>query len=550
MQKPPLQKDSLHRPTAPKILRPQTQESITLANILLLQGPISFNDTYGFIPNNHTFLKGSPREKACIMHFLLMIADCHEAKQQFAFLEPAKGSGVIHFKTCDLSLFRDRAYVIASALSNMAGFEIVPRAEFLGFSAKSMNMMFRLSIYCIREQSKRLLRRLSFVDFNAMNGDTAFDLQDVGGEPSNGTFFDESLSTAVNPLLYRQMNTITAGKPPCSSNPNFAPGPLSQYCSAQISLISEDLDVDTLLAERISDIYGELLNAEKDQSYYESVVRCLTKHNYETKTPESEKISCPRTPASIGDALLLLQNLNRELQEIPSEAYTFLARMNSGNSPSELNIHDESVDIIYPEIQIEKLRELHETNIQPSSANFPLICAGAASLLRNTLSNEALHSVSQSLFLHPCTHAPDHPLSSHDYKKQLSDVQSSIKALQARITALRKDSSSNLHLVSTDTEDMFTEAILQALGGADGANTKISEHRRIEDSESTRDSRAGNRECLRMSLRATTRAQETDKLSSRLHKTFSGERQAIPVSTFVADSAEGRLLNTMYVGDE
>lgn len=53
-----------------------------------------------------------------------------------------------------------------------------------------------------------------------------------------------------------------------------------------------------------------------------------------------------------------------------------------------------------------------------------------------------------------------------------------------------------------------------------------------------------------MSLRATTRTQEIDKLSSRLHKTFSGGKQVIPVSTFVADGTEGRLSNTVYLGDE
>lgn len=547
---PSLQKDSLYKPNIPKILRPQTQESITLANILLLQGPISFYDKYGFTPNNYTFLKGTPREKACIMHFLLMIADCHEAKQQFAFLEPEKGSNVIQFRTCDLSLFRNRAYVIASALSNMAGFEIVPRAEFLGYSSKSMNMMFRLSIYCIREQSKRLLRRLSFVNFTTVNGDSTIDFQDGREELSNATFFDESLSVAANTLACRQSNTITAENPLYSMHLNFAPISSTPYCSAQISLLSDDLDVETLLAERISDIYRELLHSEKDHSYYESVVRCLTKHNYEIKVPEPDNIPCSRIPVNIRDALLLLQNLNRELQEIPFEAYNFLLQQNSSNNSSDFTENTSSVAIEYPEIQITKLRELHETNIQPSSANFPLICAGATSLLRRALSDETIYRISQSLFLTPPTGVPDHTPSSYDYKKQLLDIQSSIKALQARIVALRKGTSPELCSLSTETEDTFTQAILVALGGINHVNSKDSKHRHGEDSKDVHDLRTDDKERLRMSLRATARAQETDKLSSRLHKTFSGEKQVIHVSTFVADGTEGCLLNTMYVGDE
>lgn len=81
-------------------------------------------------------------------------------------------------------------------------------------------------------------------------------------------------------------------------------------------------------------------------------------------------------------------------------------------------------------------------------------------------------------------------------------------------------------------------------------STEASGHTNVENNEIARDSRVIDKERLRMSLRATTRAQETSRLSSRLHKTFSGESQTIPVSTFVADGVEGRLSNTVYLGDE
>lgn len=483
------------------------------------------------------------------MHFLLMIADYHEAQQQFAFLEPEKGSNVIRFRTCDLSLFRDRAYVIASALSNMAGFDIVPRSEFLGFSAKCMNMQFRLSIYCIREQSKRLLRRLSFVDLNTIEKDVTLDFHSAKGELSGTTFFDESMSTAINTLPSRYMSTAVTDKLPGNTRLDFSPGPLAPYCSAQIGLSSEELDIEALLAERISDIYQELLNSEKDQSYYEDVVRCLTKHNYETKTSGQEKISSPRIPANIEDTLFLLQNLSRKLQEIPFDAYAFLTQINEPRT-LQLKVEEKSTDMAYPEIQIAKLRELHGTRIQPSSANFPLICAGATSLLKTVLSTEALQGIGQSFFLHPHADMPGYVPPSCDYKRHLSDIQSSIKALQAQITSLRMDSSTALSSSSMDTGDIFTRAIFQALEGTMNMSTEASGHTNVENNEIARDSRAIDKERLRMSLRATTRAQETSKFSSRLHKTFSGKSQTIPVSTFVADGVEGRLSNTVYLGDE
>lgn len=548
MQKPLPQKGPSHRPVVPRILRPQSQETITLTNIFLLQESTLFSETYGFTPNSYTFMKGSPREKACIMHFLLMIADRHEAQQQFAFLKSEKGSNLIHFRTCDLSLFRDRAYVIASALSNMAGFEVVPRSEFLGFSAKYMNMVFRLSIYCIREQSKRLLRRLSFVDFSAMVENTATD-QSAKEGLSGATFFDESLNVAMSSPVIRQVSTVAAGASPGNAGLNFSPGPLVPYCSTQISFASEELDAEALLTERISDIYRELLNAEKDQAYYESVIRCLTRYNYEVMTPSSENVPRPRVPANIGDALCLLQALSKELQDIPLDAYTFLKQIGNTQSPG-LRLEDQSNEAAYPEIEISQLRELYETKVQPSSVNFPLICAGAVSLLRNALSDEALHSINQKLF--PCPHVdvPDHASPNCYYEKQLVGIQSSIKSLQAQITALRKDSNPGLHPSDTVMEDAFTEAILQALGDTENTSTNASNQRCIEDNRAVQDPRVVDKEQLRMSLRATARTWEVDKLSSRLHKTFSNGKQAIPVSTFVADGTEGRLSNTVYLGDE
>lgn len=548
MQKPLPQKGPSHRPAVPRILRPQSQEIVTLTNIFLLQESALFSETYGFTPNSYTFLKGSPREKACVMHFLLMIADRHEAQQQFAFLKPEKGSNLIHFRTCELSLFRDRAYVIASALSNMAGFEVVPRSEFLGFSAKYMNMVFRLSIYCVREQSKRLLRRLSSVDLSAMADGTDID-QAAKENLSGTTFFDESLNMPVNSPLIRQVSIAATGSSSSSARLNFSPGQLVPYCSTQISLALEELDVEALLAKRISDIYRELLNAEKDQACYESVIRCLAKHNYEVTTPGPESVPRPRVPSNIGDALRFLQALSKELQDIPLDAYIFLRQLGNIQSPG-LQLEDQSAEVTYPEVHLSQLRELYKTQVQPSSVNFPLICAGATSLLRSALSDETLHNINQRLFSCPRVDVPDHVSPNRNYEEQLLGVQSSIKALQAQITALRKDSNSSLQPPDTTVKDAFTEAILQALGDTENASSSAGNQHCIEDNRTIRDPRIADKERLRMSLRATTRTQEIDKLSSRLHKTFSGGKQVIPVSTFVADGTEGRLSNTVYLGDE
>ncbi|TNJ26560.1 hypothetical protein GMRT_16379 [Giardia muris] len=137
---------------------PPLAASLALQNVWLLQGEYTFEQVYGFTPGPQTFLQGTPREKACLLHHLLLAAD-PSLSTRFSYLR-TPGTSTIRFRPSDVALFREHALEETTRLSPLAGYSPISKAHFLAFSLSNLDLFLLLSTYAVREQTKRLYHRM------------------------------------------------------------------------------------------------------------------------------------------------------------------------------------------------------------------------------------------------------------------------------------------------------------------------------------------------------------------------------------------------------